>query len=214
MKKNSYFLIFNLHINNEKVLIDDQFIGKLKGLKLELDLKVDTLDTDIKSLKKAARQSIGPELTKRINQIIKTGLLELSEDFKIYWLNFPIAKIIPGKDYLDPELSLIVDDIIEFDEQKKLQIFLEKWLKEKINTVLKSLIDLRSLRESNTSIRALAYQLYENNGVVKRETVLEYLKILGQKERGTLRKLGVKFIYVNLHKRTIRVEGRVEELRT
>ena len=28
------------------------------------------------------------------------------------------------------------------------------------------------------------------------------------------RKLGVKFIYVNLHKRTIRVEGRVEELRT
>ena len=28
------------------------------------------------------------------------------------------------------------------------------------------------------------------------------------------RKLGVKFIYVNLHKRTIRVEGRGEELRT
>ena len=27
-------------------------------------------------------------------------------------------------------------------------------------------------------------------------------------------KLGVKLIYVNLHKRTIRVEGRVEELRT
>ena len=28
------------------------------------------------------------------------------------------------------------------------------------------------------------------------------------------KKLGVKLIYVNLHKRTIRVEGRVEELRT
>ena len=27
------------------------------------------------------------------------------------------------------------------------------------------------------------------------------------------RKLGVQFIYVNLHKRTIRVDGRVEELR-
>ena len=27
-------------------------------------------------------------------------------------------------------------------------------------------------------------------------------------------KLGVKILYVNLHKRTIRVEGRVEELRT
>ena len=42
-------------IENEKVLIDNQFIGKLKGLKLELDLKVDTLDTDIKSLKKDSK---------------------------------------------------------------------------------------------------------------------------------------------------------------
>ena len=36
-----------------------------------------------------------------------------------------------------------------------------------------------------------------------------------KRERTELQiKLGVKFIYVNLHKRTIRVEGRVEELRT
>ena len=36
-----------------------------------------------------------------------------------------------------------------------------------------------------------------------------------KRERSELQiKLGVKLIYVNLHKRTIRVEGRVEELRT
>ena len=35
------------------------------------------------------------------------------------------------------------------------------------------------------------------------------------RERSELQiKLGVKNLYVNLHKRTIRVEGRVEELRT
>ena len=180
-------------IEDEKVIIDDQFIGKLKGLKLELDLKVDTLDTDIKSLKKAARQSVGPELSKRINLIIDTGLLELNEDFKIYWGKFPIAKILQGKDYLEPELSLIVDDIIEIKEQTKLQKFLEEWLKKKINSVLKSLIDLKSLKESNSSIRALAYQLYENNGVLKRENVTGYLKNLGQDERKILRDLGVKF---------------------
>ena len=60
-------------IEDDKVIINNQFIGKLKGLKLELDLKVDTLDTDIKSLKKAARLSIGPELNKRIKQIIDTS---------------------------------------------------------------------------------------------------------------------------------------------
>ncbi len=180
-------------IDNEKVMIDGQFIGKLKGLKLELDLKVGALDTDIKSLKKAARQNIGPELNKRIAEIINTGLLDLKDDFKIYWKNFPIAKLFTGKDYLEPEILLIIDDIIENQDQKKLHIFLKKWVENKINNVLKSLIDLRSLKEKNSSVRALAYQLYENNGVLKRELVSDYLKKMGQNERKILRELGVKF---------------------
>ncbi len=180
-------------IENEKVMIDNQFIGKLKGLKLELDLKIGTLDTDIKSLKKAARQGIGPELNKRIDQIISTGLLEVKDDFKVYWQKFPVAKLMPGKDYLEPELNLIIDDIVENDKQKKLLTFLSKWLKEKIRDVLKSLIDLKNLKESNSSIRALAFQLYENNGVLKREDVSNYLKKLDQNERKILRNLGVKF---------------------
>jgi len=62
-------------IDNRKVVIDDQFIGELKGLKLDLDLKVGALDTDIKSLKKAARQSISPELQNRIKKIINNDLI-------------------------------------------------------------------------------------------------------------------------------------------
>ena len=58
---------------------------------------------------------------------------------------------------------------------------------------MKSLIDLKNLKEKNSSIKALAYQLYENNGVLKREQVSEYLKTLGQNERKILRELGVKF---------------------
>ena len=84
---------------DEKVMIDNQFIGKLKGLKLELDLKDGTLDTDIKSLKKAARQNIGPELNKRIDQIIETqDLLKLKMILKFIGgifqsLNYYLAKI-------------------------------------------------------------------------------------------------------------------------
>ena len=180
-------------IEDDKVMIDNQFIGRLKGLKLELDLKDGTLDTDVKSLKKAARQNIGPELNKRIDQIIKTGLIEIKEDFKIYWGKFPIAKLLPGKDYLNPELTLIIDDIIDSSAQKKLNKYIQEWVDKKINIVLKSLVDLKNLKESNSSIRALAYQLYENNGVLKREIVSDYLKNLGQDERKILRNMGVKF---------------------
>ena len=180
-------------IDNKKVVIDKQYIGELKGLKLELDLKSGTLDTDIKSLKKAARQSISPEFQKRIEKIISGGKIELKEDFKIYWEEFPIAKLLPSKDYLKPEFSLIVDDMIESSEQKKLQFFLENWVNEKINLILKSLIDLKNSKESKSNIRALSYQLYENNGVVKRENVIDYLNKLDQEERKNLRNIGVKF---------------------
>ena len=41
--------------NENKVIIDGQYMGRLNGMKLDLDLKSGSLKTDIKSLKKAAR---------------------------------------------------------------------------------------------------------------------------------------------------------------
>ena len=35
-------------LSDEKVMINNQYIGQLKGLKLELDYKIGALDTDIK----------------------------------------------------------------------------------------------------------------------------------------------------------------------
>ncbi len=180
-------------LENNDVIIDDQFIGKINGLKLELDLKKGALETDIKSLKKAARKTIGPEFEKRIQIIIDTGLIELKNDSKIYWNNATIGKLIPGKDYLSPNIELLVDDMLEQNQKSKLITFLEKWLKNKISSVLKSLYDLKDLKDKNSSIKALAYQLYENNGVLKRDKVSEYLKKLDQNDRKILRDLGVKF---------------------
>merc|ERR1711981_1084211 len=151
------------------------------------------MGTDVKSLKKAARQAISPEILKRIEQIKKTGLIDLKNNFKIYWNNFPIAILMPGKNYLKPEIKLIIDDMVDNDDQLKLIEYLNTWINEKIGEDLKNLIDLKNIKETNTSIRALAYQLYENNGVVKRENVINFIKFLNQDERKILRTLGVKF---------------------
>ena len=180
-------------LENGKVMINNQFIGQLKALKLELDLKIGALDTDIKSLKKAARKTVGPEILNRIEQIKRTGLVELKDDFKIYLERYPIANLSPGKDYLNPELSLVIDDMVESSDQLQLSNYLMHWLNNKIKDDLKSLIDLKQIKINNPSIRALAYQLYENNGVIKREDVSNFLNNLGQTERRVLRELGVKF---------------------
>ena len=179
--------------NNNNVMINDQFIGKLKGLKLDLDLKIGALDTDVKSLKKAARQNVAPEIIKRIDQIVKGSSVELNEDCKIYWSKNPIGKIKPGKDYLNPEIDLIVDDMIDFSDQRRLKVHLSKWLNNKVLNELESLFKLKSLDYRNPNTRALAFQLYENNGVVKRDKILNIVKKLTQEERKILRDIGVKF---------------------
>ena len=187
-------ILFNTQIiNEEKVMINQQYIGRLKGLKLELDFKADALDADIKSLKKAAKQNVSPEIIKRISQIINSGLIELKDDFMIYWKSYAIAKLIPGSDYLNPQIHLMTDEMIEQDEKSKLNLFLQKWINDKIKVELKSLLDLKNIKEKNSELRALSYHLYENNGVVKRENVLRYLNKLKQEERKKLRKIGVKF---------------------
>ncbi len=180
-------------LENKKVMINNQFIGELKGLRLELDYKIGALETDVKSLKKAARQNVGPEILNRIEQIKKTGLLELKNDFKIYWQEFPIAQLTPGKDYLNPDLKLIIDDMVENDDQSKFLEYLNSWINKKINSDLKDLIELKNIQESNSNIRALAYQIYENNGVIKKESVINITKSLGQQDRKILRKFGVQF---------------------
>ena len=178
--------------NGKDVTIDKQYIGEIKGLKLNLDFKIGALETDIKSLKKAARQGVGPELINRIDQIINGSILVLKDDFKIYWLKNPIALIVPGKNYLEPKLITITDDILDFKYKNKLQAYLESWLKKYIEEKLTDLINLNKLQKQNSSIRALCYQLFENNGVIKRESVHDFIKTLSTDDRKFLRKNGIK----------------------
>ena len=119
-------------LENNDVKIDDQFIGKINGLKLELDLKTRRFRDRYKIIKKSSKTTIGPELEKRIQNIIDTGLIKLNNDFKIYWNKFPIAKLTPGNDYLNPNFELIVDDILEHNQKQKLNNYINKWLKNKI----------------------------------------------------------------------------------
>ena len=65
--------------------------------------------------------------------------------------------------------------MVENDDKNRLSLYLQNWISKKILTELKSLMDLKYIKEKNTNIRALAFHLYENNGVVKREKILKNL---------------------------------------
>ena len=177
----------------DKIFINDHFIGKINGLKIELDYSKTNLDTDIKSLKKAARSGAKKELKQRIKNIIKNiENLKLQDDCKIIWQNKKIAELKPGKNYLNPIIKLIIDDTLDESEYDELKNNIEEWLIKQKHTYLKDLLSIENTEFKNSFSRGLSYQLFENNGVLKREISNEIIKNLSQNERFELRKKGIK----------------------
>ena len=183
----------NTDINsNNEVIIDGQLIGKLKGLKLNLEFTKGTLDTDVKSLKKAAKQGVEEELKKRVKNIIDNKEISLNQDYKIIWKNNSVARIKKGKNYLSPEIDIVADEALDSKTKSSLQNFLNLWLDNYISQELVDLINLVKLENKNKYLRALSFRLYENNGVLKRTSVEEIIKSISKEERRQFRSLGIK----------------------
>ena len=177
---------------DNKVLIDKQYVGELRGLKFIIDFNSKNLDVDLKSIKKAARRGVEIELIKRAKQIMKEGNLSIDKENKIVWLNNPIAKIKKGENYLSPELEIIADEALPLDIQKELEQFTKSWLSSHLNEILGDLISLIKVKIENQYLRALSFQLYENNGVLKRQDVDNIIKLISKEERKKLWDMGIK----------------------
>ena len=180
-------------IDENKIYINEHFIGKINGLKIELDYSKSSLNTDIKSLKKAARSGAQEELKKRINYIIKNiDNLQLREDCKIYLDDKKIAELKPGKNYLNPIIKLIIDDTLDENEFDVLKINIESWIETIKQKNLRDLLSIEKVSLKNSFSRGLSYQLFENNGVLKRDFAKEIIKNVTKDERYELRKKGIK----------------------
>ena len=177
---------------DNKVLIDKQYVGKLVGLKFIIDFNSKNLDVDLKSIKKAARKGVEKELIKRAKRIIQDNNLSIGQENKIIWLENPIARIKKGENYLNPEIEIITDDALPLDIQKQLELFTKSWLSSYINEVLGDLINLINIKIENQYLRALSFQLYENNGVLKRKNIDEIIKLISKEERKKLWNMGIK----------------------
>jgi len=186
-------LVLNTKINDEnKMHIDDQLIGELKGLKFLIEVTSKTLDSDIKSIKKAARKGVEEELVKRVEEILTKEEIKISGENKIVWKSYPIARLKKGSNYLNPEIDIIADDSLNLDSKSKLISYLNKWLNDYINEVLGDLIKLTKYKIENQYLRGLVFQLYENNGVIKRSEVDQLVKSIPADERKKLWDMGIK----------------------
>ena len=143
-------------------------------------------------MKKAARKGVEEELIKRVDEILAKKEIQINNDNKVIWKNNPIALLKKGSTYLNPEIDIIADDALNDESKKKLSEYLGKWIIIHINEVLGDLIKLTKHKIENQYLRGLVFQLYENNGVVKRNKVEQIVKDIPTEERKKLWGMGIK----------------------
>jgi len=127
-----------------------------------------------------------------VNKILDNSEININNENKITWKNNPIARLKKGNDYLSPEIEIIADDSLNTDSKSKLTIYLIKWLDDYINEVLGDLVKLTKHKIENQYLRGLVFQLYENNGVIKRSEVDKIVKLIPSEERKKLWGMGIK----------------------
>ena len=179
--------------DNDEIIIDGQLVGKINGLKLSLDYAKSALQTDIRSIQKAARSGAAIELKQRAKEIIENPeFFKLTHDGKVYWKESLVGKISPGKNYLSPEAKIYSDESLEVKDQQQVTKTMQAWLDNQTKTLLRDLVEIQNPKTDNQLIKGLCYQLFENNGVLKRENINSLIKQINKEDRYILRKLGVK----------------------
>ena len=93
---------------------------------------------------------------------------------------------------MSPKIEIIADESLELETKLKLEGFLEKWFNNYINEILGDLINLTKQKVENQYLRALVFQLYEKNGVIKRDEIDTIVKLIPSEERKKLWKMGIK----------------------
>ena len=132
------------------------------------------------------------ELDKRIDEIIKNKEISVDANSRIIWRKNPIARLRKGHNYLNPEIEVIADEALEEETKLKLEKFLKEWFESYINEILGDLINLTKKKVKNQYLRALVFQLFEKNGVIKRSEIEDIVKRIPAEERKKLWGMGIK----------------------
>lgn len=185
---------------NGEVIVESHLIGHLHAFRF-IPLE-DAVGAEYKAVMNAARAALNSEIKRRLTMILnaKPDQITLSETGQILWQQKvglplpgePVAVLKKSDSALKPEVELIECDLLNGSDKEKVLEFLKNWLDTHIKTVLEPLIALENQDDIDGAARGIAFQVYENMGIVPREKLEDLIKDLDQESRAPLRARKIK----------------------
>lgn len=186
--------------SNGEVIVESHLIGHLYAFRF---IPIDgAVGADYKAVMNAARNALNSEVKRRLDMILtaKPEQFTLSEKGQILWQQKfgsplpgePVAMLKRSDNALRPEVELIECDLLNGSDKEKVQEHLKAWLESHVNAVLEPLINLEKQDGIEGAARGIAYQVYENMGIVPREKLEDLIKDLTPEDRAALRARKIK----------------------
>jgi ATP-dependent RNA helicase SUPV3L1/SUV3 len=181
-----------------EVKVESHSIGRLKGFSFWPDTSAE--GDNGKAARQAAQVVVVRELGMRARRVAaaKTDAFKLNRNARVLWRDDEIGYVEASADPLKPNVILIADEHMAATDKEKVQARLDAWIGEIVGERLKPLVELSKAEDVTGMARGIAFQMTENIGALKRESVADDIKSLDQASRAVLRKYGVRFGAFNI----------------
>ncbi len=176
-----------------EVVVEGHTIGRLDGFVFVPEASAG--GSDAKALQNAAQKALVGEIAARATRLAEApdGQFVLAADGVIRWTGAAVGKLVAGDEVLRPRVRLVADERLSGAPREAVEARLDAWVKSHIEKLLGPLFALSAAEDVTGMARGVSFQLVEALGVLERQRVAEDVKGLGQPDRATLRKYGVRF---------------------
>ena len=177
---------------NGDITVEGEYFGKINGFKLIIEKSYS--EQYLKQIRPAISKSVELEMKKKSLKILSSEFdtFTLNSDLFIYYNDEKIAGLKPGNNPLNPKINIICDEYLDSNIKKKLENKFLEWIQDYIKFNLKEILSLENTDNLSPGAKGIAFRLLEELGLIRRNKIENEIKILDQKSRQELRKMGVK----------------------
>ena len=192
--------------DNGDVVVDDQIIGHLDGLKFTP--AESTSELEAKAVQATAEKVVAPEVDRRLTSLCggMHSIFTLSDRGQILWGGKVVGKVGAGGTPMNPDAELVGGKLGN-DTLKNLAVArMRDYLRAEASNKFRPLIELKEIQARESTVpeaRGFAYTLYENFGTVDRKDHWKTLRGLDQRARRQLREANVQFGQYNIYIRDL-----------
>ena len=179
--------------DNSEVFVEDQLIGRLEGFSFKLAESASFEEG--KALKSTALAVLGPKYKLKSEKLYLSSDTDftLHNNAEIFWHDSLVGKLVQGKDISSPVVLPVVDNEAGEEILEKIKRRLCLFIERIIESNFEPLINMKKDESITGLTKGVAFQLFEELGVIPRNKISEDIKALDQTSRSLLRKHGIRF---------------------